>query len=74
MTHKMSKEDASRIQSGQARGGHDMSSGGFASRAQAAANRNANVASQAQTQSKPSGAGYTQASQHGGFKSSQDKR
>ncbi|QPG97924.1 hypothetical protein C2857_007039 [Epichloe festucae Fl1] len=39
--HKMSKADASRIQSGQARNGGDMSSSGFASRAQAAGDRNA---------------------------------
>ncbi|KAE8167924.1 hypothetical protein BDV40DRAFT_295044 [Aspergillus tamarii] len=69
----MSKQDAARIQSGQARG-HEMSSGGLAARAQAAADRNANVASQALAQSKPSGARYAQSSQHGGFESSQDKR
>ncbi|GAB0133620.1 hypothetical protein EsDP_00002024 [Epichloe bromicola] len=39
--HQMSKADASRIQSGQARNGGDMSSSGFAARAQAAGDRNA---------------------------------
>ncbi|GKZ79988.1 hypothetical protein AnigIFM56816_004197 [Aspergillus niger] len=44
-SNQTTKSDASRIQSSQARGGKDMSSGGFAARAQAAADRNANVAS-----------------------------
>ncbi|OJJ97560.1 hypothetical protein ASPACDRAFT_123473 [Aspergillus aculeatus ATCC 16872] len=35
----MSKSDSSRIQSTQAKGGDDMSSGGFAARAQAAGDR-----------------------------------
>ncbi|KAM5430748.1 hypothetical protein McanMca71_005176 [Microsporum canis] len=39
----MTKEDASRIQSSQATGGKDMSSGGFAARAQSAGDRNANT-------------------------------
>ncbi|KAK1965797.1 hypothetical protein LY78DRAFT_681413 [Colletotrichum sublineola] len=43
MSGKMTKEDASRIQSTQAQGGKDMSSGGFAARAQGAADRNANA-------------------------------
>ncbi|KAJ4993145.1 hypothetical protein SVAN01_01497 [Stagonosporopsis vannaccii] len=38
----MTSSDASRIQSTQARGGKDMSSGGFAARAQSAGDRNAN--------------------------------
>ncbi|KAK2013662.1 hypothetical protein LZ32DRAFT_657751 [Colletotrichum eremochloae] len=43
MSGKMTKEDASRIQSTQAQGGKDMSPGGFAARAQGAADRNANA-------------------------------
>ena len=39
-TNKMSQADAARIQSTQAKGGHDMSSSGFAARAQAAAAHN----------------------------------
>ncbi|KAL2063715.1 hypothetical protein VTL71DRAFT_5520 [Oculimacula yallundae] len=39
--HQMSKEDASRIQSTQ--GGNDMSSAGFAARAQGAGDRNENA-------------------------------
>ncbi|KAI1437167.1 hypothetical protein GGR50DRAFT_116188 [Xylaria sp. CBS 124048] len=38
----MTPEDASRIQSSQAKNGRDMASGGFAARAQAAAARNVN--------------------------------
>jgi len=41
---EMTKEDASRIQSSQAQGGKDMSSSGFASRAQSAGDRNTNAA------------------------------
>ncbi|CAL5872473.1 uncharacterized protein PFLUO_LOCUS6737 [Penicillium psychrofluorescens] len=41
----MFKSDASRIQSSQAKSGGDMSSGGFASRAQAAGDRDANTSS-----------------------------
>ncbi|KAF3031335.1 hypothetical protein E8E11_005031 [Didymella keratinophila] len=37
----MTTSDASRIQSSQALGGKDMSSGGFAARAQSAGDRNA---------------------------------
>ncbi|KAM5447034.1 hypothetical protein MaudCBS49596_006215 [Microsporum audouinii] len=40
---QMTKSDASRIQSTQARGGKHMSSSGFAARAQAAGDRNSNV-------------------------------
>ncbi|KAF7946150.1 hypothetical protein EAE96_009153 [Botrytis aclada] len=43
MPAQMTKEDASRIQSTQAQGGKDMSSLGFAARAQSAGDRNANV-------------------------------
>ncbi|KAI1121093.1 hypothetical protein F5Y10DRAFT_272438 [Nemania abortiva] len=39
----MTPADASRIQSGQARSGGDMSSGGFAARAQSAGARNENT-------------------------------
>ncbi|KAI0906399.1 hypothetical protein F4824DRAFT_106839 [Ustulina deusta] len=39
----MTPSDASRIQSGQARSGGDMSSGGFAARAQSAGARNENT-------------------------------
>ncbi|KAI1112317.1 hypothetical protein F5Y14DRAFT_273884 [Nemania sp. NC0429] len=39
----MTPSDASRIQSGQARSGGDMSSGGFAARAQAGGARNENT-------------------------------
>ncbi|KAF7540877.1 hypothetical protein G7054_g1048 [Neopestalotiopsis clavispora] len=39
--NEMTKADSERIQSGQALGGKDMSSGGFAARAQAAGDRNA---------------------------------
>ncbi|PVH91551.1 hypothetical protein DM02DRAFT_704437 [Periconia macrospinosa] len=42
-SNPMSQSDASRIQSGQARGGGDMSSGGFAARAQSAGDKNANT-------------------------------
>ncbi|KAH6643530.1 hypothetical protein C7974DRAFT_376 [Boeremia exigua] len=38
----MAASDASRIQSSQALGGKDMSSGGFAARAQSAGDKNAN--------------------------------
>ncbi|KAH8621012.1 hypothetical protein IG631_24343, partial [Alternaria alternata] len=40
----MTSSDASRIQSSQALGGKDMSSGGFAARAQSAGTKNANEA------------------------------
>ncbi|KAK6225870.1 hypothetical protein QIS74_01917 [Colletotrichum tabaci] len=43
MSGKMTQADKSRIQSTQAQGGKDMSSGGFAARAQGAADRNANA-------------------------------
>lgn len=40
----MTKGDAQRIQGAQAKGGKDMGPGGFAARAQAAGDRNANAA------------------------------
>ncbi|TQN73278.1 hypothetical protein CSHISOI_02202, partial [Colletotrichum shisoi] len=43
MSGKMTQADKSRIQSTQAQGGKDMSSSGFAARAQGAADRNANA-------------------------------
>ncbi|KAL2880544.1 hypothetical protein SGCOL_004266 [Colletotrichum sp. CLE4] len=43
MPNQMTKEAASTIQSTQAKGGKDMSSGGFAARAQGAGDRNANA-------------------------------
>ncbi|KXH52982.1 hypothetical protein CSAL01_13584 [Colletotrichum salicis] len=43
MPNQVTKDDASRIQSSQAKGGKDMSSGGFAARAQGAGDRNANA-------------------------------
>lgn len=39
----MTQGDASRVQSTQATGGKDMSSGGFAARAQSAGDKNANA-------------------------------
>ncbi|RAL13348.1 uncharacterized protein BO97DRAFT_423556 [Aspergillus homomorphus CBS 101889] len=44
MPNPLTKDDSARIQSTQARGGGDMSSGGFAARAQAAGDRYANMA------------------------------
>ncbi|KAI1351212.1 hypothetical protein F5Y01DRAFT_325549 [Xylaria sp. FL0043] len=44
----MTSSDASRIQASQARGGGDMSSGGFAARAQSAGARNDNAQTGAQ--------------------------
>ncbi|KAG6063588.1 hypothetical protein E4U32_001058 [Claviceps aff. humidiphila group G2b] len=43
---EMTTEDASRIQSSQAKSGGDMSSGGFAARAQSGAAANANAQGQ----------------------------
>ncbi|KAK7178347.1 hypothetical protein PSPO01_15599 [Paraphaeosphaeria sporulosa] len=48
----MTQSDASRMQSSQARGGGDMSSSGFASRAQSAGDRNANTSGQSKGGSK----------------------
>ncbi|KAK1980618.1 hypothetical protein LZ30DRAFT_722667 [Colletotrichum cereale] len=50
MSGKMTQSDKERIQSSQAQGGKDMSSGGFAARAQSAADRNANAGGGAQQQ------------------------
>ncbi|CAF9904685.1 MAG: hypothetical protein GOMPHAMPRED_002916 [Gomphillus americanus] len=41
----MTKSDSSRVQSSQAKGGKDMSSSGFAARAQSAGDRNGNIGS-----------------------------
>ncbi|CAK7199183.1 hypothetical protein SEUCBS139899_001856 [Sporothrix eucalyptigena] len=49
MPNQMSQSDASRIQSTQAKAGRDMSSGGFAARAQSAAANNANTANTSNT-------------------------
>ncbi|KAJ0302211.1 hypothetical protein COL5a_010048 [Colletotrichum fioriniae] len=43
MPNQMTKDGASRIQASQDKGGRDMSSGGFAARAQGAGDRNANA-------------------------------
>ncbi|KAF7855380.1 hypothetical protein EAF04_010123 [Stromatinia cepivora] len=56
MSGKMTKEDASRIQATQASGGKDMSSSGFAARAQSAGDRNNNVGG---TAAQDTGAGDT---------------
>ncbi|KAF7896539.1 hypothetical protein EAF00_006553 [Botryotinia globosa] len=61
MPIQMTKDDASRIQSTQARGGNDMSSSGFAARAQGAGDRNANAGGAATNQ----GTGGGNASQAG---------
>ncbi|OHE90543.1 hypothetical protein CORC01_14167 [Colletotrichum orchidophilum] len=50
MPNQMTKEDASRIQGSQAKAGNDMSSGGFAARAQGAGDRNTNAGVGAQGQ------------------------
>ncbi|GKZ24991.1 hypothetical protein AbraIFM66951_000465 [Aspergillus brasiliensis] len=62
-SNQMNKSDASRIQSSQAQGGKDMSSGGFAARAQAAADRNANVPASNTTSSHGSSSGAHQSGQ-----------
>ncbi|KAK8085730.1 hypothetical protein PG997_007001 [Apiospora hydei] len=51
----MTPSDASRIQSGQARSGGDMSSGGFAARAQGAGARNENTGYQSYGHSRGQG-------------------
>ncbi|KAK5459557.1 hypothetical protein LTS15_003686 [Exophiala xenobiotica] len=43
MSDQMTKSDAARIQSSQAKSGGDMSSSGFPARAQGAGDRNANA-------------------------------
>ncbi|KAJ5094466.1 hypothetical protein N7456_010327 [Penicillium angulare] len=55
MSHQMSKSDAARIQSGQAKSGGDMSSGGFAARAQGAADRHAHAAQGSQPSNNSGG-------------------
>ncbi|PYH71856.1 uncharacterized protein BO88DRAFT_403153 [Aspergillus vadensis CBS 113365] len=62
-SNQMSKSDASRIQSTQAQGGKDMSSGGFAARAQGAADRNANVAASSTRSSQGPSSGTHQSGQ-----------
>ncbi|KAL6714202.1 hypothetical protein ACLMJK_008697 [Lecanora helva] len=52
-SNPMTKEAAANIQSSQALGGKDMSSGGFAARAQGAADRNANAAAAAENAGIP---------------------
>ncbi|KAL8828947.1 MAG: hypothetical protein Q9191_002295 [Dirinaria sp. TL-2023a] len=53
----MTKEDASRIQSTQAKSGGDTSKGGFAARAQSAGDRNTNTSSTGQTGDNPGSGG-----------------
>ncbi|KAK1459585.1 hypothetical protein CMEL01_02584 [Colletotrichum melonis] len=65
MPNQMTKDDASRIQSSQNKGGKDMSSGGFAARAQGAGDRNANAGVGGQGQG---GAGAGQGGQQTGKK------
>ncbi|PWY96046.1 hypothetical protein BO94DRAFT_530752 [Aspergillus sclerotioniger CBS 115572] len=69
-THQMSQSDASRIQSSQAQGGKDMSSGGFAARAQSAADRHENTA----TSNVGSSYGTSSGSQQSGQQSDTGKR
>ncbi|KAI1319973.1 hypothetical protein F5Y16DRAFT_390425 [Xylariaceae sp. FL0255] len=58
----MTQSDAQRIQSSQVKSGGDMSSGGFAARAQSAGDRNANAAQGTTTQAQTtSGHGNTEA-------------
>ncbi|GAM88642.1 hypothetical protein ANO11243_066760 [Dothideomycetidae sp. 11243] len=64
MPNQMSQSDASRVQSTQAKSGGDMSSSGFAARAQGAGDRNANQSGGA------GGGGHTSANSGGGAKSS----
>ncbi|RAL00756.1 uncharacterized protein BO80DRAFT_445074 [Aspergillus ibericus CBS 121593] len=71
-THQMSKSDASRIQSTQAQAGKDMSSGGFAARAQSAADRNANNA--ASNVGSSSSQGSSSGSQQSGQQANTGKR
>ncbi|KAH6673116.1 hypothetical protein B0J14DRAFT_63560 [Halenospora varia] len=54
----MSKSDSQRIQSSQARGGGDMSSSGFAARAQGAADRAVNAANAGNNAGGNTGGGY----------------
>ncbi|KAK7976822.1 translation initiation factor SUI1 [Apiospora arundinis] len=53
----MTPSDASRIQGGQARSGGDMSSGGFAARAQSAGDTNQNTGYQSYGHSQGQGGG-----------------
>ncbi|KAI0165380.1 hypothetical protein GGR52DRAFT_575472 [Hypoxylon sp. FL1284] len=63
--HSMSKADASHIQSTQATGGGDMSSAGFAARAQSAGDRNESAARSSGQQSGGTG-GWSQSGNSGG--------
>lgn len=53
--HQMTKEDASRIQSGTAKNGGDMSSGGWAAKAQSLGDRNDNASGNGNGGTKPEG-------------------
>ncbi|KAI1385867.1 uncharacterized protein F4822DRAFT_432727 [Hypoxylon trugodes] len=64
--NNMTKSDAGRIQAGQAKGGHDMSSGSFAARAQAAGDRNQAAMAAASRQNTGSGAGTQTRGTNGG--------
>ncbi|KAL1839631.1 hypothetical protein VTJ49DRAFT_1292 [Mycothermus thermophilus] len=52
MSHQMTKDDASRIQSTQGTGGHYTGAGSFAACAQSAGDRNANQSSGNSSKSK----------------------
>ncbi|KAK1730531.1 uncharacterized protein BDZ83DRAFT_747313 [Colletotrichum acutatum] len=65
MPIQMTEDDVSRIQASQDKGGKDMSSGGFAARAQGAGDRNANAGVGGQGQG---GAGAGQGGQQTGKK------
>ncbi|KAF8656664.1 hypothetical protein AX16_002467 [Volvariella volvacea WC 439] len=61
----MTKEAASRIQSSQAKAGHDTGVGSFAARVQSAADRNASAASQASPSSAPTSSSQSTAGGQG---------
>ncbi|KAI1770108.1 hypothetical protein F4818DRAFT_446560 [Hypoxylon cercidicola] len=63
--HSMSKSDASQIQSSQARNDRDMSSSGFAARAQSAGDRNEAALGAAGQQNVGTGTG-SQSGNYGG--------
>ncbi|TDZ37848.1 hypothetical protein C8035_v001258 [Colletotrichum spinosum] len=65
MSHKMTQSDASRIQSTQDKGGKDMSKDGFAARAQAAGDKNANAGLGAQGGGQGEKGGQGQQGQQG---------
>ncbi|KAH0556867.1 hypothetical protein GP486_005346 [Trichoglossum hirsutum] len=70
-SRQTTKSDAARIQSTQAKAGGDMTSGGFAARAQAAADRNANAAGSGNSRggSSTGGSGGSKQGSSGGSKS-----